>query len=103
MTKRDVVRQLVQLAVDVETVSIRACVDVEREAVGVRHDHIPSSVVEQRPDRLAAIKEKFERGDTRAADRSVARRVAGMGRRTLRERLWQQEASKSRADERKRC
>src|SRR5713226_156637 len=99
MTKRDIVRQLVQLSVDVQTVAVRARVGVEREAIRAWHNHIPSGVGEQGPDLLAAVKEEFQHCDARTADRSVACRVAWVGRRTLWKCLWQQVAAIGRVDD----
>src|ERR1700692_2907901 len=96
-------RQLVQFSVDVQTVSVRACVREEREAIRAWHDHVPSGVVEQRPDLLTAVKKEFERGDARTADGSVSRWVAWMCRRTFRECLRQQVGAIGRVDEGKRC
>src|ERR1700741_3427487 len=93
VTKGDVVGQLAQLSVDVQIVSVRARVGVEREAIRAWHDHILSGVGEQGPDLLAAIKEEFEHSDARTCDCAVTRRIAWVSRRTLRECLWQQEAA----------
>ena len=80
VTKRDVVRQLVQFSVDVQIVPVRSRVGVEREAIRARHEHVPSVGCEQRPDLLAAVKEELQHSDASTADRSVACRVARVRR-----------------------
>jgi len=88
VTKRDVVRQLVQFSVDIQIVSVRTSVSIEQETICTWHDQVPAGVGEQRTELLIAVKEEFEHRDARTADRSVARRVTGMGRRTLWKCLW---------------
>lgn len=46
VTKRDVVRQLVQFSVDVQIVPVRAGVGVKREAIRAWHEHVPSGPCE---------------------------------------------------------
>src|SRR5206468_9932401 len=102
VTKRDVVRQLVQFSVDVQYVPIGSGIGVEREAVRAWNKHVPPRRCEQRPNLLTAVKEELQQRAARAAYRSVTRGIARVRRRTFRERLWQQITAVGRKDERKR-
>src|SRR5215475_5524538 len=93
VSERDVVRQLVQLAIYVQYVPIRAWIDFERKAIRAWHVHISSRSGQQGPNLLAAIDEEFQRGDTGASDCAVPRRIARMRGGAFREGLWQQVAS----------
>src|SRR5216117_1660235 len=103
VTKRDVVCQLVQFSVDVQTVPVGSGIGVEREAVRAWNKHVPSRRCEQRPNLLTAVKEELQQRAARATDGSVTCGIAGVRRRTFRERLWQQITAVRGEDDGKRC
>src|SRR6267142_3912768 len=75
MTERDVVRELVQLAIYRDLIPIRTCVGHQREPIICRHQGIW--------DHEIAVKEEFQNSNASARDNAMASGVRGMCRRAL--------------------
>ena len=90
MAERNVIGQLVQLAVNIENVSISAAVRVKRECISARLVDVSTSRRQERPNLLITVEEKLKRRDARATDSAVAGWIARVYRRAFGVRLWQQ-------------
>ena len=80
VAERDIVSQLVKLAVNVNVIPINAGVGIERCAVRVRLVHIATGREQQRTNLLAAVEEEFQGCDASAAHGSVACRITRVRR-----------------------